>query len=230
MQFLKTRCIIVEDDAVSRTVLERFCEKHPQLLLSGSFPAAEPALEFLKNNETEIIFLDVMLPGINGFEFLDQLPVLPKVILTTSETGFAFTAFEYHVTDYLKKPISYPRFEAAIGKATGHAVAAAQGEEVFIKSGGQYIRLSYTEILYVESMGDYVKYVTTTQEYITHSTLKNTEAQLPPQLFMKIHRCYIINLKQVQHIADNLAVIGNAKIPVSKAIKAELLQRLNITR
>ncbi|MBL7729044.1 MAG: response regulator transcription factor [Dinghuibacter sp.] len=227
---MKTRCIIVEDDAVPRLVLERFCERHPQLELAGSFPTAEQALEFLQHNETDIIFLDVMLPGINGFEFLDQLPFLPKVILTTSDTSFAFTAFEYHVTDYLKKPLSYPRFEAAIGKAVGQPVAAEQEDELFIRSEGQYVRLYFPEILYVESMGDYVKYVTAGKEYITHSTLKNTEAQLPPHLFMKIHRCYIVNLKQVGNIADNMAQVGSAKIPVSKAIKAELLQRLNIAR
>jgi DNA-binding LytR/AlgR family response regulator len=210
--------------------LERFCEKHEGLLLSGSFPAAEPALEYLKSNETDLIFLDVMLPGINGFEFLDQLPFFPKVILTSSDTGFAFTAFQYRVTDYLKKPFSYPRFEEAVNRASRKAGAnnpVPEGE-LFIRAEGHYIRLHLTDILYVESMGDYVKYVTTSGEHVTHSTLKNAGVKLPEQQFMKVHRCYIVNLKQVAGVKDNVLLMTHHEVPVSKPLKAELLQRLNI--
>ena len=227
---MKISCIIVEDEPVSRLVLERFCQKHPGLSLSASFPAAEPALDFLKTHETDIVFLDIQLPGINGFEFLDQVPFMPKVILTTNDTGYAFTAFQYHVADYLKKPFSYPRFEAAINKARDGGLAKKSNppEDVFIRSEGRYIRLNYTDILYVESMGDYVKYVTADGGYITHSTFKNAVEKLPGELFMKIHRCYIVNLKRVSDVADNHVWLGSTEIPVSKAVKSVLLQRLNI--
>jgi DNA-binding LytR/AlgR family response regulator len=213
-------------------VLELFCRKHGQLVLLASFEAAEPALEFLKTTKTDILFLDVMLPGLNGFEFLDQLPFLPKVILTTSDTRFAYTAFEYQVTDYLKKPIAYPRFEAAVNKALDSGIPRPDtgAEDIFVRSEGKFIRLNYAGILYIESMGDYVKYITADGEYITHSTLKAVESKLDNQLFMKVHRCYIVNLKQVKDVTDKILRIGNAEIPISKNCKTELQQRLNINR
>jgi DNA-binding LytR/AlgR family response regulator len=227
---LKISCVIVEDEPVSRSILERYCDKHAGLELQASFPAAEPALEFLKTCEVDIVFLDVMLPGINGFEFLDQLPVSPRVILTTSDTSFAFTAFQYNVTDYLKKPITYFRFEEAIDKARESGLRPAAGKDVFVKSEGKYIKMHYADILYMESMGDYVKYVTLNGDHLTHGTLKATEARLDAEQFMKVHRCYIVNLKAVKGVNDKMIRIGEAQIPVSKTCWPELLRRLNIAR
>jgi DNA-binding LytR/AlgR family response regulator len=230
---LKISCIIVEDEPLSSNILERYCSKHPDLELAASFPAAEPALEFLKTTETSIVFLDVQLPGINGFEFLDQLPFSPKIILTTSDTSFAFTAFQYHVTDYLKKPISYPRFEAAVAKAMSAGIlqdAGKSGNDLFIRSEGKYVRMNYADILYIESMGDYVKYVTPTGEHITHNTLKNAFTTLDHQQFMKVHRCYIVRLEKVTDVTDKVLRVGTIEIPVSKNCKTELQQRLHINR
>lgn len=225
------RCVIVEDESLSRGILEKYCAVHPELELLAAFPAAEPALEFLKTNETDLVFLDVMLPGINGFEFLDQLPLSPRVILTTSDTSYAFTAFEYHVTDYLKKPISHKRFEESVEKAKESGIGQAKnGRDVFIKSEGKYMRLQYADILYIESMGDYVRYVTDKGEHITHSTLKAVEAKLDEQFFLKVHRCYIVNMKTVTDLVDNMLQIGSRQVPISKSCRPEVMKRLKIAK
>ena len=108
---MKLKCIIVDDEPLARNFLERYCKKQGSLEVMGLFPDSETALNYLTGNEIDILFLDVEMPGHTGFELLDKLQYMPKVILTTSKTDYAFDAFQYNVTDYLKKPISYNRFQ-----------------------------------------------------------------------------------------------------------------------
>lgn len=223
-------CIIVDDEPLSRSFLQRFCERSGRLSVKGSFASAEEAQSFLLQDEASIVFLDVEMPGINGFQLLDQLPYLPKVIMTTSKTDYAYTAFEYKVTDFLKKPIEYGRFLDALDKVE-ELVKHQQGQtenksDVFIKSNGSYVRLGYDDILYIEGMGDYVKYVTPEKTYITHSTLRAVEETMAKDRFMKIHRSYIVNLGKIKDFTDNAVTIEGTSIPVSKSNKAILIEKL----
>ena len=197
----------------------------------GSFEEAETALIYLKNNEIDILFLDVEMPGITGFQLLDQLQYMPKVILTTSKTGYAFEAFQYNVTAFLKKPIQYNHFQAAVNKITEalHQSAAEPIlEDIFIKSDGKFIRLNFEDILYIESKGDYVKYSTTNKNYLTHCTLKVVEEKMDKKKFMKVHRSYIVNIHKIKDIQDYSLVIEGKIIPISKSFKPEVMERLNI--
>lgn len=227
---MKLKCIIVDDEPLARSFLERFCQKQGNLEVMGSFPDSEAALTYLSSNEIDILFLDVEMPGATGFELLDKLMYMPKVVLTTSKTDYAFNAFQYNVTDYLKKPISFSRFQESLIKITdslNNTTVETNKEDIFIKTDGKFIRLSYEDILYIESMGDYVKYFTMAKHYLTHSTLKAVEEKMNPKQFMKVHRSYIVNMSKIQDIQDNTIVIDTKVIPISKTLKPDVMTRIN---
>lgn len=228
-------CIIVEDLQVAADYLNRCCEKSGQLTVKGHFLNVQEALTFLNSNVVDLIFLDVEMPGATGFDLLDQIAYAPKVILTTSKPEYAFDAFEYNVTDFLKKPFTYQRFQDALKKIPPVAAAVADNtvtesglDHIFIKSDGKLIRLNNEDILYIESMGDYVKFVTGEKKYITHNTIKNLEEKVSKQSFIKVHRSYIINIDKISNIRENGLFISGKEIPISKAHKQEVLKRLNI--
>lgn len=228
---MKLKCVIVDDEPLARDFLERYCQKNGSITVEGSFPDSLSALEYLTANEIDLLFLDVEMPGDTGFQLMDKLLYLPKVILTTSKTDYAFDAFQYNVTDYLKKPISFNRFQESIQKITDAMKSApAEGndkDDLFIKSDGKFIRLNYEDILYIESMGDYVKYFTPTKYYLTHGTLKAVEDKMRSRQFMKVHRSYIVNMSKICDIQDNSIVIDTKVIPISKNLKSEVMTRIN---
>ncbi|MEO6838949.1 MAG: LytTR family DNA-binding domain-containing protein [Ginsengibacter sp.] len=227
---MKLKCIIVDDEPLAISFLDRYCKKQGNLEVTETFTDSELALTFLASNEIEILFLDVEMPGITGFELLDKLQYMPKVVLTTSKTDYAFDAFQYNVSDYLKKPISYNRFLESITKITeslNNTTVEPNLEDIFIKTDGKFIRLSYQDILYIESMGDYVKYFTLAKHYLTHSTLKAVEEKMNPKQFMKVHRSFIVNMSKIKDIQDNSIVIDSKVIPISKALKPDVMIRIN---
>lgn len=229
---MSLNCIIVEDELMSRKSLQRLCEQHSSLDVQATFDNATSALDFLTEQEVDLIWLDIEMPGLSGFELLEQLPSMPFVILTTSKIEYAFDAFQYNVTDYLKKPITLPRFNIAVEKVLDlHArakVNVADGrQEIYIKADGRYIRLPFESISYIENTGDYVKIFTTTQTYIVYTTMKYLEEKLGTH-FLRVHRSYIVHLGKIVDIEDNTLVISNKVIPISRANKSELMNRLNL--
>lgn len=227
-------CLIVEDLQVAADYLAKCCEKSGQVEVKGHYTNVQEALEYLNKNAVDLLFLDVEMPGATGFELLDQLAYFPKVILTTSKSEYAYDAFEYNVTDFLKKPFTYQRFQEALQKILA-APAETPGstthhgaDHIFIKSDGRLVRLNNDDILYIESMGDYVKFVTADKKYITHNTIKNLEEKVNKQHFVKVHRSYIINITKIDDIRENDLFIKGTEIPISKAHRADILKRLNI--
>jgi len=237
---MKTSCIIVEDIQIAADFLKKFCEKSGLVDVKGHFLNVPDALAFLDHHKPDLIFLDVEMPGSNGFQLLDSLTYSPKIILTTSKTDYAFDAFQYHVDDYLKKPFTYKRFLESLQKiqdqpapptATPPAATpfpSADMDFLFIKADDKLIRLKKDDILFMESMRDYVKFVTPGKTYITYSTLKSMEEKLAGPSFLKVHRSYIININKIDDIRGNTIYVQGNPIPVGKGHKEELAARLNI--
>jgi len=228
---MKYSSIIVEDLQAAADFLKKFCEKSGIIDVQGHFLNAEDALVFLSENLVDLIFLDVEMPGASGFELMDQLVYTPQVILTTSKTEYAYDAFQYNVTDYLKKPFTYQRFLESIQKVEKKKEeddTTSDNNHIFIKSDGKLIRLQNDDILYIESMGDYVKFITTEKKYITHNTIKNLETKVDPLRFMKVHRSYIVNLSRIDDIQENMLYIKGTMIPISKAHKSKVMQKINV--
>jgi DNA-binding LytR/AlgR family response regulator len=229
---MKFSSVIVEDLQVAADFLKKFCDKCGQVDVLAHFTNAEDALKFLTENVVDIIFLDVEMPGASGFDLMDQLVYHPQIVLTTSKTEYAYDAFQYNVTDYLKKPFTYQRFLEALQKVykkrETDGIEAEQEDHIFIKADGKLVRLKNDDILFIESMGDYVKFVTADKKYITHNTIKNLETKVNPQRFLKVHRSYIVNLSSIEDIQENVLLIKGHSIPISKAHKARVMQKINI--
>ena len=222
-------CAIVEDLQVAVEYLRNCCEKSGMIKVMAQCMTLTEAIGFLSKNKVDLIFLDVEMPEGRGFDMLDNITYSSKIILTTSKTEYAYSAFEYNVTDFLKKPFTYQRFLEAVKKVLGPA-ADSQNENsaedhIFIKSDGKLVRLKNDEILYIESMGDYVKFVAEEKKYIALNTIKNLETKVNSQLFMKVHRSYIVNTSKVDNVRENTLFIKDSQIPVSKAFKAEVARR-----
>ncbi len=228
---MKLKCIIVEDEVMARKSLQRLCEQHESLDLVSVFENAEDALVFLSTEKVDIIWLDVEMPGLSGFDLLENLTTIPQVIMTTTKTEYAFDAYQYQVTDYLKKPIMMPRFKMAVDKVlelnARKTTVSTQRQEIYVKTDGRYIRLPYTDIQYIENIGDYVKIYTHDNSYIIHTTMKYLEEKLGNQ-FLRVHRSYIVHLDKIVDIEENNLVIAKKVIPISRANKPELMNRLNM--
>lgn len=225
------KTVLVDDQPMSNSILQNYCEKHGGFQIVGIFQSGEEAFAYLVNNVVDVLFLDVEMPGSSGFQLLDMLPYRPKVILTTSKTDYAFDAFQYSVTDYLKKPFTFVRFQEAvtkIGAAADKTLTESPTDDIFIKADRKLVRLNLNEILYIESVGDYLKYNTGNKSYLTLGTLKSLDTKMVNRDFMKVHRSYIVNLKKINDIQDYTLVIDNKVIPISKTLKSEVLERINV--
>ncbi len=156
---------------------------------------------------------------------------MPQVIMTTSKVEYAFEAYQNQVTDYIQKPITMPRFKMAVEKVlelnTRKTAPSSERKEIYVKADGRYIRLAYADILYIENIGDYVNIITQRQSYIVHATMKYLEEKLGSS-FLRVHRSFIVHLDKIVDIEENNLVVSNKVIPISRANKAELLNKLNM--
>jgi len=221
--------VIIEDLQPAADILRRYCQRSGIIDVQAHFLSAEAALQHLRDHRADLLFLDVEMPGISGFQLLDRLDDLPQVILTTTKTEYAYDAFQYHVADYLRKPFTYERFLQSVQKLrldTSGPEAAPAADRIFIKVDGRLQKLERDEILYIESMGDYVRFITADRKYITHNTIKNIEARVQAMNFMKVHRSYIVNLASVDDLRDGEVIIRGIPIPVSKTHRLAVRARL----
>jgi len=238
-------CIIVDDDKMSRKVLEEFIKRTDSLNLINTFTTAVEAINSLKTCEDPIhvIFLDIEMPVMNGIEFLNTFKeVTSQIIIVSAKDKYAITAFEYDVTDYLLKPISYARFYKSIDRAfkrmddivsIKHPYNQKEDtDEIFIKKSSALVRLKYDDILYIKALENYVIVTTYNEKYTIHFTMKSIEDKLPLKKFKRVHRSFIVNINKIKGIEDNSIIIklgeGIKLIPVGKSYKEKLLSEINI--
>jgi len=231
-------CIIIDDDKLSRRVIEEFINKTESLSLCGSFSTALEAINFLKQQENmELIFLDIEMPEMSGIDFMDALKNLPQIIIISSKGKYAIDAFEYDVTDYLLKPVTYARFYKAVDKAMSriqrnNLSTTSDKEEIFIKKNSSLVRLKYDEILWIEALENYVIFTTFNDKFTIHSTMKAVELKLPVSKFVRVHRSFIVNTGSIIEIDDNVIIIktieGNKSIPIGKSYRDKLMNDLNL--
>jgi two-component system response regulator LytT len=233
-------CIIIDDEAVARAIIERLCSNVNGLNVKEEFSNAMQAIKYLNQNKIDLIFLDIHMPDFTGFDFIETLKNPPKIILTTSDANFAIQAFEYDcIVDYLVKPITPERFQKAIKKAEAKSstvVSASSSEKIETTSGNdlyvnidrRLIKIDIPSIYLIEAKGDYIHIKTEDKNYTVHSTLKKIENKLPESIFLKVHRSFIINFNKIIDIEDNSVLIKRDVIPVSRTHRPELMKRLNL--
>lgn len=239
------RCIIIDDEAMARAIIAQMISRHPELVLVDEFESAIAAIKFLNQNsdDVDLIFLDIHMPGFTGFDFIQTIKNPPSVVLITSDRNFAIEAFEYDcIVDYLVKPLTEDRFNKAVKKAEtkktandeqavpsiSQAQPADTVNEFYVNIDRRLIKIDIPSINIIEAKGDYILIKTEGKNYTVHSTLKKIEDKLPPALFLKVHRTYIINVKKIIDIEDNSVLIGKDVIPVSRSNRPELMKRLNM--
>ncbi|RZM18944.1 MAG: response regulator transcription factor [Pedobacter sp.] len=227
-------CLIVDDNKVARLMLRQLLEKINTINIIGECEDAIAARKSLEDQEIDILFLDIEMPGMSGLELLKVLPNKPLTILTTAKQGYAVEAFEMNVVDYLVKPFAVSRLMLAVERA----IELLKGKEsqleqvspdnIFIKEGKIIRNLDLNEVLYMEAKGDYVRIHVPGKSYIIHSTLRLLEEKLPSGLFLRVHRSYIIALNKIDYIEDMVVNIHGMAIPVSDSYRDQLLKNLHL--
>ena len=232
-------CIIIDDEEMARAIIAQFITINTDLVIASEFSNAIQAIKYLNQNPIDLIFLDIHMPDFTGFDFIQTIKNPPKVILVTSDKNFAIEAFEYEcIVDYLVKPITQDRFLKVIQKANTVKMEAAPKEvkpkeednknEFYVNIDRRLIKIEIASVNIVEAKGDYIHIKTEGKNYVVHSTLKKIEDKLPQDLFLKVHRSFIINTKKIIDIEDNSVLIGKDVIPVSRSNRPELMKRLNL--
>ncbi len=228
-------CIIIDDDLMSRRIIEEFVNRTDQLNLLSSYENAVDAINaFSTEEDIDLIFLDIEMPEMSGIDFLETLTNPPQIIIISSKDKYALDAFNYDVTDYLLKPISYSRFFKAVNKANVRFKNKVdpRDDEIFIKKNSALVRLKYEDILWVEALENYVIFNTFNEKYTIHFTMKAIEQKLPSNRFTRVHRSYIVNTSSINVIEDNSVIIkthdGSKSIPIGKSYKDKLMGDINL--
>lgn len=229
------KCIIVEDEVLAQNViqshLKQFANFELVAVCSNTFAAEKVLLE----QSIDLIFLDIQLPGNTGINFLKSLPAPPLTIITTAYAEYAAESYELNVIDYLLKPISLERFAKALAKINEEKLFTQPAKEntllqehIFIKANSKFFKINFSEIVYIQGMKDYLKIYTTDFKLVTHQTMSEMEKLLPPRMFMRVHKSYIISLASIKTFSGNSAELSNNTIiPVGNLYKQNLLHFIN---
>jgi DNA-binding LytR/AlgR family response regulator len=218
-------CLIIDDEPLARKVLLNYVAKVSELGPVMEFENAEDALTYISQNPVPLVFLDIKMPEISGLELAPMLPKSTEIIFTTAYSQHAVDGFNLEALDYLMKPIPYPRFLQAIRRFLDKMKPTdlKGGDDwISIKDGSHVHKIMLNDILYFEGMKDYVKIFTPGKSYIQHQTLKNLEAILPKDYFIRVHRSYIVNLHKIKSYYASDLVLGEAKIPVGPGYKDQV--------
>ncbi|WP_179214616.1 LytR/AlgR family response regulator transcription factor, partial [Flavobacterium psychrophilum] len=214
---MKLNCIVVDDSAIQRILVNKLVESHPNLNLVDDFSNAIETKNCLITKPIDLLFLDVEMPIINGFNLLDGLKEKPQTIFITSKAEYAVKAFDYDATDYLQKPITKERFNAAVKRALDmHQLRRdnleEEGDHIFIKSNLKKLKIYTAKIKWIEAYGDYVKIATEDDNHLVLSTMKSFEQDLPKEKFIRVHKSYIINIEKIEKFNSKFAEIGVAHV------------------
>lgn len=234
---LPFNCVIVDDEEVSRAFIKHFVEKTPSLSLVHICKNGLEALDFLQNTkDIDILFLDIKMPELSGMELLKLIERNNmSIILITSQKEYAVEAFEENITDYLLKPINYPRFLQAVYKVKEQEKNKSQEESsmyepFFVKTEQKFIKVAPKDILYIEALSDYILiYTKDKQKHIVHYTMKGIDEQLAfTKIFARVHRSYIVNILHIDTIQDISITIREKSIPIGRSYKNDFMNTINL--
>jgi DNA-binding LytR/AlgR family response regulator len=222
----KIRCIVIEDEPLAVKVLSDYILQVPFLELQGTFKSAILGTEYLRDNSTDLIFLDIHLPKLKGIDFLKTLSHPPAVILTTAYHQYAVEGFDLNVTDYLLKPFAFARFLVAVNKvkiAQNESKKTIESEEkrdfIFLNVQKKKVKILFTEILYIESQREYIKIVTTKKQHISKISTHEIESLLPSNLFKRIHRSFIVSITRIESYTAEYVEVNGISIPIGREYK-----------
>jgi len=220
------RCIIIEDEPLAVKVLTDYVSQVPFLKLEASFKDAILATDYLRQNDTDLIFLDIHLPKLKGMSFLKTLTNPPAVIITTAYHQYAIEGFDLNVTDYLLKPFDFERFLKAVTKVKKSESGKLKPDEkqdtkdfIFLNVQKRRVKILFSEILYIESQQEYIRIITTKKEYIIKMSTHEIESLLPANLFRRIHRSFIVSISKIESYSAEIVEVNGVSIPIGRGYK-----------
>ncbi|MFR9534789.1 MAG: LytTR family DNA-binding domain-containing protein [Rikenellaceae bacterium] len=226
-------CIVIDDEPLALEQIERYVSDTPILELKGSFDSAAKALDFLRQNSVDLLFVDINMPRISGLEFVEALPFDVKVIFVTAYREYALEGFALDAADYLLKPLSYASFLKSVEKVHNRYFNRTLDDKrdrdyIFLRSGYRTIRVNFSDILYIESKREYLDIVLSDGQIITtHGSLGSMEEKLPRDRFIRVHRSFIVNLDEVKVMERNSIIFGKQYIPVNEQAREIIAKFIN---
>lgn len=236
---MKIKCVIIDDEPIAREIIRDYILKISELEIIAEFSKPTEAITFLNGNKTDLLFLDINMPEINGINFAKSLSDPPAIVFTTAYREFAANGFELQAVDYLVKPISFERFLKAVnhylklyGKSVEMTAASirekSEDKFILLKDSKKTHKVYLNEIKYIESDGDYIRYYLLSRKIMVRGSLASMEVTLPSSLFLRIHNSYIINLKKVNAVTLYSVEIDGTELPISRSHKEKVFKILNI--
>ena len=218
------KCIIVDDEPLALDILESHIAAFPQLQLVRRCRNALEAFDALHAEQTDLVFLDIQMPSISGIDLIRSLKEPPKVIFTTAYAEHAITGFELDAIDYLLKPVTFERFTKSINKLLQLKQPAPETAKnyTYFKVAGNLVKIMHTDLLMARSVKDYLLLKTKQGNHLTHMTMKNLEALLPAEMFMRVHRSYLVNRQAITLLGRQHLQVGNEQIPLGENYRRNL--------
>jgi DNA-binding LytR/AlgR family response regulator len=236
---MKINALVLDDDPSYCDLIASYVKAYDGLRLIGAFEDPEEAKKCIEENEVQLCFFDMEMPGMNGLELVRSLSDPPYVIFITSYKDFAIESYEVNAIDYLLKPVKKDRFNQAVEKAleriqtiqkaaTAEELEAIQAgdDHFFIRTDAQFVKIKYSDVLYIEAMKDFVKIHTPAETYTALINLKNIEQALPQSLFIRTHRSFLVNVNHISAIGNYDLQVGGHSIPLAQSYKDEVVERV----
>lgn len=233
---MQTTCVIIDDEPLAIELIEDHIAQLDYLKVAGTFRNAVNALDFLKRNKVDLLFLDIQMPMLSGIDFLKSANLGPKVILTTAYREYALEGYELNVIDYLLKPITFDRFFKAVNKYfTLHSTLPQQtkgadirpsNDFIYVKADKKNVKVLFSDILYIESIRDYSKIHTLGHTLIVKEKISSFESLLPEHYFLRVHRSYLVNLEKITAYTNHDVEVNAIEIPIGGLYKQQVLKAL----
>jgi DNA-binding LytR/AlgR family response regulator len=231
---MEIKAIIIDDEPLAQNVIEQYARKLPHLLIAEKCNDAIAALQWLQQNEADLMFLDVNMPKLSGISFLKTLKNAPLVIFTTAYSDYAIEGFELDAVDYLKKPFSFERFCKALFKAEellrlkntaarDEQTKPSEKQYFFIKSNKKTYKINFSDVCFVEGLGDYIQVHLSDQKLVANLSMKRMLELLPENNFYRIHKSYIISLDKMEVVEGNSVIINKKRLPIGNSYRQEFM-------
>ena len=227
------KCIIIDDESFAIKLIEAYVQKIPYLELVAACKGSLEALNILQEQQIDLLFLDIQMPDLTGFELLKTLAHKPQVIIISAYPEFALDGFKWDVTDYLLKPVPFERFVEAVNKAKKRIIpndkeSGKVKDHFFVRGEHKMIKVRINEILYIESFREYAHLYTTSGKHIIRKSLSSFQELLDEAKFMRVHRSFIISLEKIDAVYGNIIQIGEVEIPIGKNYKEGFIKKVEL--
>jgi DNA-binding LytR/AlgR family response regulator len=237
---MKINCIAIDDEPLALDIIRDYCSRVPFLNLEKTFDNALDSIEYIREHSLGLLFLDIQMEELSGIQLLNALHHRPHVIITTAHDSYALQGFDLDVMDYLLKPISFERFMKGVNKvyekvqvdqkANGfselHSIMNTEDPFFFVKTETRIEKIRYAEVLFIEGMGDYWRIITTSKKIMSLMNYKKLEEILPQNLFIRVHKSFIVALDKIDSVERNRIKIADRLIPISETYRKSFFDRI----